>query len=226
MAGKERLWWTKPRVILADDDPLARRVVRAAIELSGIVVIAEASSGREAVELARHYKPDVVLMDAVMPELDGMEATRKLASAAPETKVIMLTRSEDEELGLLALEAGAVGYLTKDVSDEAICRAIRGVHAGEAAISRRLSRRLVERMQELPQSGIGVRPVRSRLTPREWEVLDLLCVGKTTAQVAEQLVLSTDTVRSHIRSVLRKLDVHSQEEAIELAAGLRYGASA
>lgn len=217
---------TPLRVIIADDDPLARRVVRDALRLAGVTVIAEAANGREAVELTRYYMPDVVVMDVVMPSMDGIEATRRLGEVAPETKVVMLTRSDDDELGLLAIEAGAVGCLTKDISSEAISRAVRGVHAGEAAVSRQLCRRLVERLQQLPQAGLGVRPVRSVLTSREWEVLDLLCEGKTTHEVAEHLVLSPETVRTHVKSVLRKLGVHSRQEAIEVATGLRYRWSA
>jgi DNA-binding NarL/FixJ family response regulator len=186
-----------------------------------VVVIAEASDGREAVELARYYKPDVVLMDVVMPVMDGIEATKRITEGVPGTRVVMLTRSDDDELGLLGLKAGAVGYLTKDVSVDAIPRAVRGAHAGEAAISRVLSMRLVERLQSLKEGGIGVRPVRSPLTPREWEVLDLLCADKGTDEIADELVLSVETIRSHIKNILRKLGVGSREEAVALADSLR-----
>jgi DNA-binding NarL/FixJ family response regulator len=209
------------RVIVADDDPLARRLVRDALQLADVVVVADASDGREAVELARFYKPDIVLMDVVMPVMDGIEATKRITAAVPETRVVMLTRSDDDELGLLGLRAGAVGYLTKDVSVEAIPRAIRGAHAGQAAISRELSMRLVERLQSLPEGGAGVRPVRSSLTPREWEVLDLLCADKGTEQIADELVLSIETIRSHVKNILRKLGVGSREEAVALADRLR-----
>jgi DNA-binding NarL/FixJ family response regulator len=133
----------------------------------------------------------------------------------------MLTRSEDDELGLLGLRAGAVGYLTKDMSVDAIPRALRGAHAGEAAISRVLSMKLVERLRMVPESGVGVRPVRSPLTPREWEVLDLLCADRSTDDIADTLVLSVETVRSHIKNLLRKLGVRSREEAVALATNLR-----
>ena len=209
------------RVIVADDDPLARRLVRDALQLAGVIVIADASDGREAVELARHYRPDVVLMDVVMPGMDGIEATRRICEDVPETKVVMLTRSHDDELGLLGLRAGASGHLTKEISVDAIPRAIRGAHAGEAAISRQLSMRLVERLRSLPDGGIGTRPVRSPLTPREWEVLDLMCANTGTEEMAEKLVLSVETVRSHIKNILRKLGVRSREEAVALATHLR-----
>ena len=209
------------RAIIVDDDPLARRLVKDALQLADIVVIAEASNGREAIELTRFYKPELVLMDVVMPGMDGIEATRRITKEVPEARVVMLTRSEDDELGLLGLRAGAVGYLTKDMSVDAIPRALRGAHAGEAAISRNMSMKLVERLRLVPEGGVGVRPVRSPLTPREWEVLDLLCGDRSTDEIAETLVLSVETVRSHIKNLLRKLGVRSREEAVALAANLR-----
>jgi two-component system, NarL family, response regulator LiaR len=209
------------RAIVVDDDPMARRLVRDALELADIVVIAEAGSGREAVELVQFYKPDIVLMDVVMPGMDGIEATRRIIRALPDARVVMLTRSDDDELGLLGLRAGAVGFLTKDVDISAIPRAVRGAHAGEAAISRHLSMKLVERMRSLPEGGVGTRPVRSTLTPREWEVLDLLCEGQSTAAIADSLVLSLETVRSHIKNLMRKLGVRTREEAVDQAAALR-----
>ena len=209
------------RVIVADDDPLARRMVRDALQTDQFIVIADASDGREAVELARYYKPDIVLMDVVMPVMDGIEATKQITREVPGTRVIMLTRHDDDELGILGLRAGAVGYLTKDLSVDAIPRAVRSAHAGEAAISRSLSMRLIERLQSLPASGMGVRPVRSSLTPREWEVLDLLCADQGTDDIADQLVLSVETVRSHVKNILRKLGVGSREEAVAVAERIR-----
>jgi DNA-binding NarL/FixJ family response regulator len=211
----------KLRVIVADDDPLARRLVRDALQLAGINVVADAKDGREAIELTRYYRPDVVLMDVVMPGIDGLKATEQIAQEVPETQVVMLTGSDEDELGLLGLKAGAVGFITKDVSIEAVPRAVRGVHAGEAAFSRQLSRRMVDQLQALPPGGFGVRPVRSPLTPREWEVLDLLCQNKDTREIAGTLVLSVETVRSHIKNMLRKLGVRSRQEAVALADSLR-----
>jgi DNA-binding NarL/FixJ family response regulator len=208
--------------IIVDDDPFARRLLRDSLELAQIVVIAEAGSGREGVALARFYKPDVVLMDVVMGDMDGIQATRRITEEVPGTRVVMITRTdEDDDLALLGLRAGAVGFLSKDVSLDAIPRAVRGAKAGEAAISRQLAMRLVEQLRVTPESGVGVRPVRSLLTPREWEVLDLLCADRTTAEIAQTLVLSIQTVRSHVRNLMRKLGVRSREEAVALAGGLR-----
>jgi two-component system, NarL family, response regulator LiaR len=209
------------RVIVVDDDPFARRQVRDALQAEGVVVVADASDGREAVELAKYYRPDVVLMDVVMPVMDGIEATKQITSENPETQVVMLTGTDERELGFLGLKAGAVGFIPKDISIEAIPRVVRGVEAGEAAFSRQLSRQLVERLQALPDGGIGLRPVRSPLTSREWEVLDLLSEGKGTQQIADTLVLSVETVRSHIKNTLRKLGVRSRAEAVKLAETLR-----
>jgi DNA-binding NarL/FixJ family response regulator len=208
-------------VIICDDDPLVRRLVRDALQLAGITVIAEAANGREALELTRFYRPEVVLMDVVMPGMDGIEATSRIVAEVPETRVVMLTGSEDDELALMGLRAGAVGYLTKDISVPAIPRALRGANAGEAAISRHLAMKLIERMRMVPEAGVGIRPVRSVLTPREWEVLDLLCGGESTDAIADTLVLSVETVRSHVKNLLRKLGVRSREEAVALAGNLR-----
>ena len=209
------------RVIVADDDPLARRVVRDALEAGGIIVIAEAANGREAVELSLYYKPDVVLMDLVMPDVDGIQATRRILAREPDVEVVILTSSDDDEVGLVGLRAGASGFLNKRAGVEALPRALRGAVAGEAVVSRRLTMRLVDSMRRTRADGAGMRPVRSRLTPREWEVLDLLCAGQSTDQIADTLVLSAETVRSHIKNLLRKLGVSSRQAAIQEAQRMR-----
>ena len=209
------------RVIVADDDPIARRAVRDALEAAGITVIAGASDGREAVELTRHYRPDVVLLDVVMRGIDGIDATRQITASAPDVKVIVLTRSEDLALGLACLRAGAVGYLSKAIEFEAIPRVVDGVYRGEAAISRRLALLVIEQLRTQREESIGIRPVRSPLTPREWEVLDLLCSSMGTEEIADELVLSAETVRSHVRNILRKLGVRSRREAVERSISMR-----
>jgi two-component system, NarL family, response regulator LiaR len=209
------------RVIVADDDPLARRVVRDALEAGGIIVIAEATNGREAVELSLYYKPDVVLMDLVMPEFDGIQATRRILEREPDVDVVILTSSDDDEVGILGLRAGATGFLNKRAGVEALPRAVRGAVAGEAVVSRRLTMRLVDTIRRTSADGAGIRPVRSRLTPREWEVLDLLCAGQSTEEIADTLVLSSETVRSHIKNLLRKLGVRSRQAAVEEARRMR-----
>jgi NarL family two-component system response regulator LiaR len=217
---------TKPlRAIVADDDPLARRMIRDALQDAGIVVIAEAHNGRQAVELVVHYRPDVVLMDVVMPELDGIAATRRIVKEIPGQLVIMLTSGDDDEVAMVGLRAGAVGFLTKDVDIDMLPRALVGVVEGEAAISRRMSMRLVEQIRRLPEGGSGLRPVRSPLTQREWEVVDLLTERLSTDQIADRLVLSPETVRSHVKNILRKLDARSRDEAVAAAQRMRGGAA-
>ena len=209
------------RTIVADDDPLVRRLIRDTLQLDGVTVIAEASTGREAVELALFYRPDVVVMDYMMPEMDGIEATRRLYDQAPEIRVVMLTGAGDETLGLRGLRAGAAGFLSKDMELASLPRALRGAVEGEAAISRQLAMSLVDHFRTAPNAGMGLRPVRSKLTDREWEVLDLLSGGASTDDIARLLVLSTETVRSHRKNVYRKLEVRTREDAIEAAAKLR-----
>jgi NarL family two-component system response regulator LiaR len=209
------------RTVVTDDDPLVRRLIRDTLQRDNITVIAEATTGREAVELALFYRPDVVVMDYMMPEMDGIEATRRIYEQDPSIRVILLTGAGDEALGMRGLRAGAAGFLSKDMDLDALPRALRGSVDGEAAISRTLAMRLVQHYRTAPAGGMGLRPVRSNLTDREWEVLDLLTGGATTDDIARVLVLSTETVRSHLKNMYRKLEVSSRDEAVEAAIRMR-----
>jgi NarL family two-component system response regulator LiaR len=209
------------RTLVADDDPLVRRLIRDVLQRDGITVIAEAASGREAVELALFYHPDVVVMDYMMPELDGIEATRRIYEQDPSVRVILLTGAGGDALGMRALRAGASGFLSKDMELDSLPRALRSSIEGEAAISRRLAMQLVQHFRTAPVGGMGLRPVRSNLTDREWEVLDLLSGGASTDDIARVLVLANETVRSHMKNVYRKLEVRSRDEAVEAATRMR-----
>jgi len=210
------------RAIIADDDAFARHVIRDALQSAGIVVIAEARNGREAVELALYHRPDVVVMDMVMPEVDGIIATRRIVKELPEQIVVILTGADDDdEVGLQALRAGATGYLSKDLDIDALPRALEGARAGEAVLSRLMTRRLIEHVRRIPDGVAGMRPVRSPLTAREWEVIDLLRAGRSTDEIAADLVLSTETVRSHVKNILRKLGVRSRAQAVAAADRMR-----
>ena len=204
-----------------DDDALARHMISDVLKRSGMTVVAEAHDGREAIELTRHHSPDVIVMDIIMPNLDGIAATRIIVGEFPGQVIVLLTHAGSEDLGILGLHAGAIGYLSKDVDLKGLPRALEGVMAGEAAISRSLERRLIEALRQMPPGGRGLRPVQSRLTDREWEVLDLLCEQRTTEEMAAMLVLSQETVRTHVKSILRKLEVGSRRDAVALARRMR-----
>ena len=216
------------RAVIADDDPFARRLIRDVRERAGVIVIAEARDGREAVELTLHYRPEVVVMDVVMPGFNGIMATRQIRRQLPGQIIIVLTGagagSGDGELGLLALRAGAGGFLSKDLEIEALPRALEGLRHGEAAISRTMTLALIERLREAPSGSSGMRPVKSPLTAREWEVIDLLKASKTNDQIVGELVLSPETIRSHMKNILRKLKVRSRQEAVAVADEIRNAA--
>ena len=209
------------RVIIGDGDRDSRRAMRDRLQEGGVTVIAEAATGRETLELSVFYKPDVVLVETLLPDTDGVTVTRELCARIPGTAVVLLSETEDPELGLMALRAGAQGFLGRDLGLKSLPRALRAAHHGEAVISRRLTMRIIDGMRRVREDGAGLRPVRSRLTSREWEVLDLLCEQLSTDEIADTLVLSPETVRSHIKNLLRKLGVRSRREAVEQARRLR-----
>ena len=222
MPGVAKLKVSGVHVIIGDPDPITRRVIRYALHnQEGFVIPAEGSSAREIVELSLHYRPDVTLMEASLPGLDGLTAARRIRDEAPEVRVVIFSQHDAEETQLEALRAGACGFLSKNVPLDTVARVLRGVVSGESAFSRKVTMRLIERLRELPEAGIGMRPVHSPLTEREWEILDFFCQGKDTRQIAETLVLSEETIHSHSKNVLRKLKVHSRQEAVELAERLR-----
>jgi DNA-binding NarL/FixJ family response regulator len=219
---RERSGGTRHTAVIADPDPQARRALRATLEADGFRVVAEAATGPEAIELALRHDPDLLLTDAVLPGGDAIEVIRRIGDrGAGVPTVILAERDGDDEAAIAALRAGAHGYLAKTVDHGVLPRALRGVLKGEPAIPRRLGGALVDRLRAAPEASIGVRPVRSPLTPREWEVFDLLCQGRTTDEIARDLVLSGETIRSHVKHILRKLEVGTRAEAVALAGRLR-----
>ena len=207
-------------VIVADDDPFARRAVVDALRSGGITVVAEAHDGEEAIRLCAELRPDVMLMDVVMPQTNGIAATTRILEEAPDQIVVLITSSDDEELGMLGLRAGAAGFVTKDSPLEALARALHGAWAGEAVVSRHFGMRLIEHLRRTWHPSES-RAARGPLTAREWEVMSLIVERKTTDQIAEALALSSETVRSHVKHILRKLGAHSRDEAIEIARRMR-----
>ena len=209
------------RVLIADPDALARRTLRDALaDVPDVTVVAQAADSREAGQCARYHRPDVVLAAADMPGGDAIELTRNLALEVPEARVVLLSWPRDDDLPLRAVRAGAAGFLTKDLDPSLLPRVVCKVADGEAAIPRTVVARVLESLRESP--GTGWRPVRSRLTSREWEMVDLLADGASTEAIAERLFLSPATVYSHIKNLLRKLEAHSRREAIEAAQRLRH----
>jgi DNA-binding NarL/FixJ family response regulator len=213
------------RVLVADDDAFARRMIRDALQRADLAVVAEAQNGHDAIRLCLHYRPDVVVMDVVMPEIDGIAATRRIVKELPRQRIVMLTSTDEHEMGFLGLRAGAVGFLSKDIDIDSLPRALHAAVNGEAVLSRQMGMRLVEHLQSTPDGTSGLRPVKSPLTAREWEVIDLLHECMTTEQIAEALVLAPETVRSHVKNILRKLNARSRGEAVKAAQRLRMRAA-
>jgi two-component system, NarL family, response regulator LiaR len=216
--GEERAQW---RAVVADDKEPSRRALSSALRRAEIVVVAEALDGTEAVELARYHEPDLVVIDIGVSGLDAIAATRRITRADPDVIVILLTSAESENLGVLGLRVGAAGYLKRDLHPRSLARAIVGALRGEAAIPRSMAMRLVEQMRAETSSGEHLRPVGGPLTARQWQVLDLLCEGRTTEEIAAALTVSPETVRSHVKGIFRRLNVRSREEAVAVACRLR-----
>jgi len=201
------------RVLIADDHPLFRDGLRAMFESEpDIELVGEAATGQEAVDLAGRLLPDVALMDIQMPDLDGIEATRRVIAASPKTRVLMVTMFEDDESVLAAMRAGARGYVVKGMRSADAIRAIRAVAQGEAIFSPAIAGRLVSMLAEARQSA---RPAAfPELTERERQTLNLMAQGHKNAAIAERLHLSPKTVRNYVTSIFDKLELADRSQAI------------
>jgi NarL family two-component system response regulator LiaR len=203
-------------VLVVDDHAVVREGLRTFLELQeGIEVAGEAADGEEAIEAAERLRPDVVLMDLVMPELDGLAAMRALRERVPGARVIVLTSFADDDKLLPALRAGAAGYLLKNAEPQELARAVRAAHAGEALLDPHVAARLVDALA-------GEKEPLDRLTPREREVLQLIGRGFSNKRIAQELRLSEKTVKTHVGHVLAKLGVDDRTQAAVFAvrAGL------
>ena len=199
------------RVMLVDDHTMVRRGLAAFLKVFDDLQLAgEAESGTAAIQLCADILPDVILMDMVMPDMNGAAATRAIRQQFPNVQVIALTSFKEGDLVKHALEAGAIGYLLKDVSSDELAGAIRAAHAGRATLSPEAAQALVERANQPPMPGLD-------LTERELEVLALMVEGLNNTQIAGRLTVSSSTVKSHVSNILSKLGVASRTEAVTLA---------
>ncbi len=200
------------KVMLVDDHNVVRSGLGALLSAyDDLELVAEASSGEDALPLCQEKSPDVVLMDLVMPGMDGATATEKILENCPDIKVLALTSFKEKELVQGALRAGAMGYLLKNVSADELAKAIRSAYAGQSTLAPEAAQVLIESTQH-PDSGLV-----EELTPREMDVLKLLVDGLSNPQIADELVVSRSTVKFHVSSILAKLNVSSRTEAVSLA---------
>jgi NarL family two-component system response regulator LiaR len=197
------------RILLVDDHAVVREGLRGFLELQDeFEIVGEAEDGEEAVREAERLRPDVILMDLVMPGLDGVGAMQALRESLPEARVIVLTSFADDDRLLPAIQAGAAGYLLKDAQPAELARAVRAAHAGEALLDPSVAARLVDAIAQAPGDDPG-----ERLTPREREVLGLIAQGRPNKLIARELEISEKTVKAHVGRVLEKLGVSDRTQA-------------
>jgi DNA-binding NarL/FixJ family response regulator len=207
------------RILLVDDHPLTRSALSGLLAQHGFEIVGEAEEGEEAIAKADDLKPDLILLDLSMPGVDGLSALPRLREAAPECEVVVLTASGTEDNLLGAIRGGAAGYLLKNEPPERIVGFLRGVANGEAALSGAVARRLLEQVRTGRGRGSGVPDsIADALSARELEVLLLLDDHLGTDEIAKRLFISEHTVRSHVKSLLRKLGVSSRRDALEALA--------
>jgi DNA-binding NarL/FixJ family response regulator len=209
---------TVVRVLIADDQALVRAGFRMILDAeTDIEIVAEAADGLEAVEAASLYTVDVALMDIRMPNLDGIEATRRIVEQTRSTHVLMLTTFDLNEYVYEALRAGASGFMLKDAPPEQLVSAIRVVASGEALLAPSITRRVIEEFARRPPPRDGLPPQLEQLTARELEVLRLVARGSSNAEIAAELFLGETTVKTHVARILQKLDLRDRVQAVVLA---------
>jgi DNA-binding NarL/FixJ family response regulator len=204
------------RVAVADDQDLVRSGLELVLDARGCDVVGSAADGREAIDLVRRTRPDVVLMDIRMPVLDGIAATREIVAAGLPTRVLVLTTYDLDAYVYEALRAGASGFLLKATAPDRLVEGVRTVAAGEALLAPSLTRRLIEEHVSRPRPHRGVPEPLSRLTERELEVFDLIAEGLSNDAIAERLFVSLPTVKTHVNRVIAKLDGRSRPQLVVL----------
>jgi DNA-binding NarL/FixJ family response regulator len=207
------------RVLIVDDHALFRRGLIQVLQFEdGIEVVGEAEDGEDAVAKCEELAPDVLLMDVRMPRASGIEATRRLAESMPAMKILMLTVSDEEDDLYEAIKAGAAGYLLKEISIEEVADAVRAVMQGQTLISPSMASKLIQEFNALAKRAEEKQQVPApKLTDRELEVLKLVAQGLTNREIADQLYISENTVKNHVRNILEKLHLHSRMEAVVYA---------
>ena len=206
------------RVVIADDQELVREGLRMMLEAEGdIEVVAEAGDGNEALAATRAHDPDVLLMDVRMPVLDGLEATARLVQAGARARILVLTTFDLDEYVYRAMKGGASGFLLKDATREQLAAAVRTVAAGDSLLAPAITQRLIEDFCRRPPPSATLPGVAKDLSPRELDVLRLVAEGLSNAEIAETLVLSEATVKSHVARMLSKLELRDRVQAVVLA---------
>lgn len=204
------------RVLVADDHSLFRDGIISLLEAAGFEVVGQVGDGQSAIEATLRLHPDLVLLDITMPQVDGLEALHQIKAKLPETQVVMLTVSDDDTDLFKAVEAGALGYLLKDLSADEFLEMLDGLQHGEAAITRRMATRLMKGFAAISQQQIEQE---EKLTQREIELLRLVAGGMSNKAVAQTLSISENTVKYHLRNILQKLNAQNRTEAVSYAIG-------
>ena len=200
------------RVLIADDHPLVREALRQALDgEEDMEIVAEATDGEEAVKLASELRPDIAVMDIVMPKLNGIGATRKIKEIAPDIAILILTAYDDDEYVLGLLDAGAAGYLLKSARGRDLAGAIRAIKSGESVLHPKIIAKLLKRAMVAPAEEHKASEI---LSERESEILNLVAMGMSNKEIAEKLVLSERTIKAHLTNIFNKLNVASRSEAI------------
>lgn len=203
------------RVLLADDHALFRAGIASLLRAWGVDVVGQAATGVQALELTRSLRPDLVLMDIAMPEANGLEATRLIKAELPETRIVIVTVSDDDEHLFEAIKSGAEGYLLKDMDESELEGTLRALEAGEPALSRGLAAKILEEFGRVAREGPA--KAESELTARERDVLQLVAEGSTNREVGERLHLSEHTVNFHMRNIFHKLHLRNRAQAVAYA---------